>query len=422
MRLPIRTVRFGSVARHALAGCILATVSVPAHGQEVSTPAAVTTAQAPQPASSASGSFGIVAGDVLDVRVGAWNLVETRFEEWTGVSGEAVVQPDGTIQVPMAGVLQAADRPLSDISKDIIRDLEQITGLPTQPSVTVSILRRAPVFVGGDVMTPGAYEFSAGLTVRQAVTLAGGELRLPAEQLGSSMGRQIQLEEGILRTALSIARLDAELNGSDTLVAPESLPDTPETAALVAGERRLLSTQRQAIASQTDSIEALIGVLEGVRQGLLQQQAVLNDQLARAEAEAVRREGMLDRGLIRANDMEDARSRLSSLQMQVVDLSTRLLTVEKDLSEASRDRDQLRQSRDIRILEELSSLRDRKRDLELGLIGLKAELALTGGAPRASNMEFVASIIPAGGGAEERVELETRIRPGDTVLLRAIEG
>ncbi|CAM4356022.1 polysaccharide biosynthesis/export family protein [Palleronia rufa] len=421
MSLSTRKGRPAGVRRTAVACCVAATLFLPAQAQEVEPPADMTQQPQAQPGDPETAS-GIGAGDVLEIRVGAWNLVETRFEEWTGVSGEAVVQSDGTILVPMAGIVEAAARPLSDISEDIVRELAQITGLPTQPSVTVRILSRAPVFVSGDVMAPGAYAFTEGLTVRQAVTLAGGELRLPVEQITTALGRLAQLEEGIQRTALSIARLEAELDGAEPLVVPPSLADTPETAVLVAGERRLLATQRDAIASQSESIDALIGVLRGVKDGLLQQLAVLDEDLGRAEAEVERRETMLERGLIRATDMDDAQSRLSSLQLRKVDMSTQLLTVEKDLSEAQRDRDQLRQSRDIRILEELSSLRDRKRDLELGLIGLKADLAATGGMPRADSAEFVASIIPAEGGAARRVGLETRIRPGDTVLLEAIEG
>jgi polysaccharide export outer membrane protein len=42
------------------------------------------------------------------------------------------------------------------------------------PEVTVSILEYRPLFVNGEVEKPGGFPFSPGLTVRKAISLAGG--------------------------------------------------------------------------------------------------------------------------------------------------------------------------------------------------------------------------------------------------------
>jgi polysaccharide export outer membrane protein len=81
-------------------------------------------------------------------------------------SGVAVPAAGGTQPSPRAEVLRA------DIRAIQAGQLEK--NLALKPGDTVFVPQAERIFVTGEVRNPGSYAFSAGLTVRQAVSLAGG--------------------------------------------------------------------------------------------------------------------------------------------------------------------------------------------------------------------------------------------------------
>lgn len=361
----------------------------------------------------------LAPGDVLSVRVGAWNIVESRYEEWGGVGGEVTVQIDGTIHLPLAGAVKAAGRSTSAIAAELADEMLVHTGLATPPSVTVSIASRRPIYIGGDVTAPGEFDFRDGLTVRQAIALAGGALRPPPEEMQTLLGRQARLEEAILRADLRVARLEAELVGAETLDAPAEM-DVPGLAELVEVERKLLSARRKSLEAQELSIDALIEVLGNVRRGLMRQLQLVADEIARAEEEVARREELLERGLARATDTAGAQSQLSSLQLRQVDMNVQLLGVEKDLSEARRTRDALAQNREVTVLQELSAEQDRRRDTELEFFSVKAALAGTA-VPSGGTTRYEAEVVADGATEAAPAEMSMLLRPGDTLTLRMVD-
>jgi len=374
---------------------------------------------APLPVRAEAGALGaarvgaapIVAGDVLRLRVGTWDLVGNQYQEWTGVDGELAVQDDGTILVPFAGAVRAAGRAPGAIAEEISVALRAATGVQAPPAVVVEVTGRRPVYVSGDVTTPGAIEFRPGLTVRQAIALAGGPLRLvPGADL---LGRQVQLREAILRADLRIARLEAELDGAADFEAPEGLEGQAELERLVAVERRLMEARGAALAAQTASMDDLLAVLVRVKAGLEDQIALVEGDLGRAQEELERRQELLERGLAREMDVAGAETSLSNLRLRLVEMNTQYLTLEKDLSEARRGRDTLGQTREVEILQELSAVRDQRRDLELEAALLVPGLAAAGSGEPAPQV----LLIEAGGRAQVPVEPEAELRPGDTLIL-----
>jgi hypothetical protein len=123
----------------------------------------------------------------------------------------------------------------------------------------VQVLEYPPIYVVGDVTTPGQYKFSSGLTVLQALALAGGELRA---NKNSNSKDEIQLvgdlranEIETLRGMARIARLQAEMTGTGDIHFPLVPPGTNSdlAAEVFAQERIILGARANEIARQTKS-------------------------------------------------------------------------------------------------------------------------------------------------------------------------
>jgi polysaccharide export outer membrane protein len=83
------------------------------------------------------------------------------------------VSDDGYIAMPLLGNVQAAGKTPTELSADIANALVR-KGLVNNPSVSVEILTYRPIFLLGEVTRPGQYPFQPGMTVQQAVAMAGG--------------------------------------------------------------------------------------------------------------------------------------------------------------------------------------------------------------------------------------------------------
>src|SRR5688572_29101227 len=111
-----------------------------------------------------SASAGLAAGDALDIRV----FDEERFD------GEYQVGEDGAIDFPMVGSLA-----VRGLDKDAVaRLIEQrlADGYLNDPHVTVQVKQRGnrEVSVLGKVNKAGSLDYRDGLSVVQAISLAGG--------------------------------------------------------------------------------------------------------------------------------------------------------------------------------------------------------------------------------------------------------
>ncbi len=105
----------------------------------------------------------IQPGDLLEISV--WR------EEY--LEREVIVQPDGKISFPLAGILMAADSTVEEVQRRVAQQLQQY--IP-DPVVTVSIkeIRGNRVYVLGQVQNPGQFVMNPRVDVIQALALAGG--------------------------------------------------------------------------------------------------------------------------------------------------------------------------------------------------------------------------------------------------------
>ena len=85
---------------------------------------------------------------------------------------ERKVGGDGKIDYPLLGLLQVTGQTTEELQATLTARLS--AGYLKQPQVNVSIARHRNVYVSGEVRAPGAFPYEEGLTVRKAITMAGG--------------------------------------------------------------------------------------------------------------------------------------------------------------------------------------------------------------------------------------------------------
>lgn len=96
------------------------------------------------------------------------------------LSGEYLVDPSGTINIPLLGRVSVQGRTVQEIETMIAQNLAR--GYLIDPDVRISVIRYRPIFVSGEVEKPGAFPFVPGMTVQQAVVLAGGRTKFAANK------------------------------------------------------------------------------------------------------------------------------------------------------------------------------------------------------------------------------------------------
>lgn len=107
-------------------------------------------------------------------RLAAGDKVAVQVFGQTDMSGQFDVNADGNISVPLIGSVPASGRTVAELTGDL---RERINRFIVNPRFTVDIVTYRQVFVLGEVQKPGGYPYNVGLTVQQAVALAGGFTR-----------------------------------------------------------------------------------------------------------------------------------------------------------------------------------------------------------------------------------------------------
>lgn len=92
--------------------------------------------------------------------------------EQPGLSNTYTVDQAGYIAFPLIGQVAARGQTMAQLEGAIASRLKQ--GYLRDPDVTIEVDRYRPVFVMGEVGRPGQYSYVPGMTVQNAVAIAGG--------------------------------------------------------------------------------------------------------------------------------------------------------------------------------------------------------------------------------------------------------
>ena len=105
-------------------------------------------------------------------RLGIGDKVKVTVFGETDLSGQYEIGATGALSLPLIGEISAKGAGVKDLRDAIVDRLK--VGYLKDPKVSVEILTYRPFYVHGEVRTGGEIAFKNGVTIRDAVAIAGG--------------------------------------------------------------------------------------------------------------------------------------------------------------------------------------------------------------------------------------------------------
>lgn len=310
----------------------------------------------------AQDSYQLSAGDRIAIRVVAWDTIAVEFVEYDALNGEYVVDTSGAVMVPLLGPIQVVGKSPAELMDEMASQLQGRLGLAYLPSATISVVGYRPIYVLGDVGSPGAFTFSPGLTVLQAAALAGGvdvgQDDGPEGAAGTIRTSGTLREVGIelARQTITAARLRAEMNEEEEFVPPEGAehPNGPGAIdAIVEHERKVFKSRREALDRAIEAIADSRLVLEAEISTLQEQQAGQSRQVELVRESVDNMEKLVERGLARSPNFTALQRQLIDLENRALDAETAVFRARQGIAELERDRIDLEANRRLSVLREL---------------------------------------------------------------------
>lgn len=107
-----------------------------------------------------------------EYRLGAGDKVRVTVYNEDTMSGEYEVDGSGTLSLQLIGSVRVVGMSIPEVTTLIADRLKQ--GYLQNPSVAIEVLNYRPFYVLGEVKEPGKYPYVSGMTVLNAIALAGG--------------------------------------------------------------------------------------------------------------------------------------------------------------------------------------------------------------------------------------------------------
>lgn len=373
--------------------------------------------------------------DKLRIKVVEWQTAAGAVRDWTGLGGDYLVGPAGTISLPFVGEVPAAGKTTSEVAAAIGEALQQTLGLPDKPSASVELAEFRPVFVAGDAATPGSYPFAPDLTVLKAVSLAGGLHRADSSQrverdMINARGDETVLVASRNRLIVRRARLTAEAANADAeaFEAPAELKGVADFDSMLSDEQAIMATRTKRLRLQLESIEDLKRLLQSQIVALEKKVASQNRQIELTRQEQSNVGTLSDRGLVVNSRVMSVERTLAEMESKVLDYETALLQAKQDIVEASQRAIDLQNDREAEIAQQRQSAEADLKSVDLKIAmnrGLVAE-ALSRAPEAALNAPGGAVIRYAivresdGKTAELAAEENTKLLPGDVVKVTLV--
>ncbi|WP_170984617.1 polysaccharide biosynthesis/export family protein [Rhodoligotrophos defluvii] len=292
---------------------------------------------------------------------------------------DLLIAGDGTIQAPYLGPVHVAGLPIAEALRQVT-EAYAARRIFIVPKIALSVATYRPVFVMGDVRQPGAYPFQPKLTAEKALGLAGGQITAaggedPIMARARLRGQLEEIEAGLIREALAIARLRAQLAGQPDIL-DEDVPaearayvDGPVAETLRQVEQQILARERDGFTERKQILTE--GIAEAERGLVLLQKLAERsaDSVAFTQSELERARKLQKQGIKTMNEV-------FSLERQLATDEARQLQVLANLSDDRRGigllRSQLADLEHKRHLEALTDLQTHQADLAKAIASRRA--------------------------------------------------
>jgi polysaccharide biosynthesis/export protein ExoF len=297
-------------------------------------------------------------GDKLKVKVFEWRSATGDVHEWTPLTGDYDVGADGAISMPLLGALKASGMTIEQLADAISNQLQSKLGLTIRPQASIDIVQYRPFYILGDVNKPGEYPYRPGLTVLEAISVAGGRYRVndPALVLNASGDLRVlrlQYNELLARRA----RLEAELNDANAMIVPPELQrqqNDPQIAQLIQREQAMFTAHRDAETSEMNALNQLKSLLNSEVASLQQKMSNLDQELSLRKQELNNTTTLVQRGLAIAPREYELRETELETEGRRFDLDTAALRAKEDIGKADQSMVELRNKDHGEIQSELA--------------------------------------------------------------------
>ena len=309
----------------------------------------------------ARAEYVLAPGDVLEVSVVGMPDLKHR----------ATIDVDGRASVPLVGKMKAAGLTIAELSEQVksllsrkgLRARETDSVVIISPDeVIVEVVEYRPVYLNGDVERPGAQSYRPGMTVRQAIALAGGydtmrfRSRDPFLDSADFRSDYSNLWIDFARLKAEIARYQAELDGKSAFDPPR-LSDVPvptsATSNILDLESKRFSLETADFAKQKQYLTGAVAQEDG-RISVLNQQTQTEQQDADADAADYKEiKANFSKGILPMNRLSDARRLTLYSATRVLQTTSLLDGVQLKRAELSRDLEKLDDQRRTGLLEKM---------------------------------------------------------------------
>lgn len=310
--------------------------------------------------------IGTMPAQADDYRLNSGDVLTFDFLDDAEVPVTATISGAGAAQFPLIGAVDI-------VGLTVPEALERLRGeyrrrdILVDPKISLEISTFRPIFVLGEVKTPGSFPFYSGLTVEQAIGLAGG-MQVVAANASDRIIARARLRgeiEGasaeIIHEAVYAARLVAQLKSTDKI----DLADVPEVArdyvtgvpldGVIELEEKILKADLAASKSQTQILTEGITQAEGgieILNQLIQQQ---KDVVENSKEDVGRIATLRKRGLNTESDLSRAENNASAEQAQLLETFAALARSRQEMSELKLQLAKLKADREKDILTQLQA-------------------------------------------------------------------
>ncbi|MBY3213842.1 exopolysaccharide biosynthesis protein [Rhizobium laguerreae] len=288
-----------------------------------------------------------------------WMQSKGQYERWDALGGEYTVSDEGAVFLPFLGSVSVGNRDNTSLTNEIAKRLQEKIGLVQPPAVTIEILEYPPIYVVGDVTTPGQYKFRSGLTVLQSLAMSGGPFRATSLQQSQTIklaGELREIDHSLLRSTAKLARLQAEMTGAKEIIFDRTLGVNQQYAAGIYNEERVifqaranaLDRQSKALTELRDLLNSEVGMLGEKVQGSEDNIKSIEDQLTSVKT-------LVSKGLTVSSRQLDLERLLTTYRSDRLDLVTAIMRGRQAISETTRNLEGLYDTRRSEVASELQS-------------------------------------------------------------------
>jgi exopolysaccharide production protein ExoF len=260
------------------------------------------------------------------------------------VENSAIVDETGSIWVPAIGHVVVANHTVAKVRETIGSKFSSNDTVRIE-DVNVEVIEFRPFYIDGAVNKPGSYVYNLGLTVRQAIALAGGRHRLvPDDPRASHSSLWSQYIHRQARTA----RLQAELDGKTHFewAPPQDLEVPPPMRKRLSDlEQRQFEARKANFEREMANAQDLVTLFKREIEALERQDTTLEKEDERATRILSELRALKDRGVVSSDRIAATERDVFSSRYARDSTRSQLASARRQYREVEGKKEQLEPSR-----------------------------------------------------------------------------